>query len=198
LFDRAPILYGLEERSAARTRRIDGIDRVVTMSAEFQPTSPTPVVTAVVPLFNEQENVEELHRSLDLVLQGLNLLYEILLVDDGSKDSTPQLIDALVRRRRHVPETLAAAFAGKDLELKLVFWWGCWPVPVLKHQRSRRRSRTGENSARVYRHYLKLPPWPIPWAARLAFFIERRLALRNMFKTGTSLFAVARRAVPVG
>jgi dolichol-phosphate mannosyltransferase len=83
-------------------RRIDGIDRVVTMSAETQPTIPIPVVTVVVPLFNEQENVEELHRRLDLVLQGLNLLYEILLVDDGSKDSTPQLIDALVRRNRRI------------------------------------------------------------------------------------------------
>jgi SAM-dependent methyltransferase len=101
-------------------------------------------------------------------------------------------------RRRYVPETLAATFAGKDLELKLLFWWGSWLVPVLKRQRSRRRSRPGETSAQVYRRYLKLPPWPIPWAARLAFFIERRLAPRNMFKTGTSLFAVARRAVAAG
>jgi polyisoprenyl-phosphate glycosyltransferase len=72
------------------------------MSVEIQPTEPTPVVTVVAPLFNEQENVAELHRRLGDVLQSLGMPYEVLLIDDGSRDSTPRLIDELVHQDRHV------------------------------------------------------------------------------------------------
>ncbi len=68
------------------------------MSVEIQPTEPTPVVTVVVPLFNEQENVAELHRRLGDVLQSLGVPYEVLLIDDGSRDSTPRLIDSWCTR----------------------------------------------------------------------------------------------------
>ncbi|MGC8638717.1 MAG: class I SAM-dependent methyltransferase [Isosphaeraceae bacterium] len=96
-------------------------------------------------------------------------------------------------RRRYLPETLRAAFDGADVRLERLFWWGRWLVPAVQRQRSRPRSRPGESPARVYRHYLKLPPWPLPFVAKLAFRAERCLALRGMLKTGTSLFAVARR-----
>ena len=44
------------------------------MSALVPPTDPAPVISVVVPLFNEQENVAELHRRLDAVLQSLDLI----------------------------------------------------------------------------------------------------------------------------
>ena len=96
-------------------------------------------------------------------------------------------------RRRYLPETLHAAFAGSGLDLERTFWWGRWLVPALRRQRGRPRSRPGETPSAIYRHYLELPPWPLTWAARLAFLIERPLALRGLLSRGTSLFAVARR-----
>lgn len=51
-----------------------------------------------VPLFNEQENVPELYRRLDAALRSTGMTHEILLVDDGSRDETPRLIDDLARR----------------------------------------------------------------------------------------------------
>lgn len=72
------------------------------MIAQRPPTVRNPVVSVVVPLFNEQENVEELHRRLNLVLKEINLSYEIWLIDDGSRDRTPELIDALIARDPHV------------------------------------------------------------------------------------------------
>jgi polyisoprenyl-phosphate glycosyltransferase len=98
LYDSAAIVYSLGETSAASARRIDGSVQVMPMSAPCQQPAPTPLITVVVPLFNEQENVEALYRRLDLVLRSLDLPYEILLVDDGSHDLTPQLIDALTRK----------------------------------------------------------------------------------------------------
>jgi dolichol-phosphate mannosyltransferase len=49
----------------------------------------------VVPLYSEQENVKELHRRLSLALRAVDVPYELLLVDDGSRDQTPELIDEL-------------------------------------------------------------------------------------------------------
>jgi len=59
-------------------------------------------VSVVVPVFNEEDNVEELHRRLTAVLAGLVSSYEIVLVDDGSKDRSWQLIEALAARDAHV------------------------------------------------------------------------------------------------
>ena len=56
---------------------------------------PVPEISVVVPLYNERENVHELHRRLTAALGGLGIPYEILLVDDGSRDATPGLIDAM-------------------------------------------------------------------------------------------------------
>jgi len=96
-------------------------------------------------------------------------------------------------RRRYLPETLRAAFESSGLELEQTFWWGRWLVPALRRHRGRPRSRPGETPSEIYRRYLELPPWPLPWAARLAFLVEQPLALRGLLPTGTSLFAVARR-----
>ncbi|MFI5457926.1 MAG: class I SAM-dependent methyltransferase [Isosphaerales bacterium] len=98
-------------------------------------------------------------------------------------------------RRRYLPETLRTAMAGTGLELERVFWWGRWLVPVLRRQRARSRARAVESASQVYRRYLQLPRWPLPWVARLAFSLEEGPAMRGWLGSGTSLFAVARRAL---
>jgi polyisoprenyl-phosphate glycosyltransferase len=51
------------------------------------------VVSVVVPLYNEQDNLAELLRRLTQALQQLGLSYEILCVNDGSQDETlPSLL----------------------------------------------------------------------------------------------------------
>ena len=52
-----------------------------------------PEISVVVPLYNEEENVAELHRRLARVLDGMTIPYEILFVNDGSRDATRSLID---------------------------------------------------------------------------------------------------------
>jgi SAM-dependent methyltransferase len=96
-------------------------------------------------------------------------------------------------RRRYLPETLRAAFDGTGLRVDRVFWWGRWLVPALRRQRARPRGRAGDSPSEVYRHYLRLPPWPLTWGARMAFALEQGPTLRGRLSTGTSLFAVARR-----
>jgi hypothetical protein len=96
-------------------------------------------------------------------------------------------------RRRYLPETLRAAFAGSDLALERLLWWGQWLVPLLRRQRRRRYGIAGESPEQTYRRYLALPPWPAPLALSLGFALEQSKALAGKLHTGTSLLAIARR-----
>ena len=96
-------------------------------------------------------------------------------------------------RRRYLPTNLASAFQVANLELVQIFWWGAWMVPLLRRWRVRSRALPGETTAQTYRHYLQLPPWPVPLAMDVAYAIEQPRALAGKLHNGTSLFAVARR-----
>ncbi len=81
-------------------------------------------ISVVVPLYNEEENVEVLHSRLKEVLDSTGLEYEILYVDDGSQDMTIDLLEKIQKKdadrvivlslRRNFGQTAAFA-AGFDL-----------------------------------------------------------------------------------
>ena len=96
-------------------------------------------------------------------------------------------------RRRYLPETLLDAFTASGLVVEQTFWWGAWLVPLLKRRRKRSRSRAGDGPSQVYRRYLEIPPWPVPWLLDLAFAWEQGRAIGGNQNIGTSLFAIARR-----
>jgi len=51
--------------------------------------------SVVVPVFNEEKNIALLYTELSSVLKSFNMLYEIILVDDGSTDNSLQEIKSL-------------------------------------------------------------------------------------------------------
>jgi SAM-dependent methyltransferase len=98
-------------------------------------------------------------------------------------------------RRRYTPETLRAAFDGSGLGVERVFFWGSWLVPALRRQRRKPlRGGPSESVSQTYSRYLRLPPWPVPLVLRALFALERDRSLAGKLKTGTSLFAIARRS----
>ena len=46
------------------------------------------MLSIVIPIYNEVENVPELHAELQGVLVALGRPYEIIYVDDGSRDGS--------------------------------------------------------------------------------------------------------------
>ena len=50
-------------------------------------------ISVVVPLYNEEGNVEPLQKEIDEALRNAGLDYELILVDDGSNDATLLRID---------------------------------------------------------------------------------------------------------
>jgi dolichol-phosphate mannosyltransferase len=61
-----------------------------------------PVLSVVVPVFNEEGNLAELHRRLAAVLPSVVDSWEIVFVDDGSRDRSWQLIRDLAAADPHV------------------------------------------------------------------------------------------------
>jgi glycosyltransferase involved in cell wall biosynthesis len=57
-------------------------------------------ISAVMPAFNEQDNLERSVSRLDEVLSTVATRYEIIVVDDGSRDQTSQV---LVRMKASIP-----------------------------------------------------------------------------------------------
>lgn len=56
------------------------------------------LLSLVVPCYNEEENVEPLYRSIKGAFQSLQMDYEIICVNDGSKDRTIQELRELHRQ----------------------------------------------------------------------------------------------------
>lgn len=79
-------------------------------------------VSIVVPLYNEEESVDALHREVTVAAERLGREYELILVDDGSRDGTVDKLRAICERdprakvvcfRRNYGQT-AALQAGFD------------------------------------------------------------------------------------
>ena len=81
-----------------------------------------PEISVVIPVYNEADNVDDLHRELTAALEPMERPYEILVVDDGSTDATLERLLAIeardprlrvLRLRRNFGQT-AAFSAGFD------------------------------------------------------------------------------------
>lgn len=69
-------------------------------------------ISVVVPVFNEEGNVKELHREIYEVCTREKYNFEIIFVDDGSRDKTPELCKELyplkyIRMRKNFGQTAA-------------------------------------------------------------------------------------------
>nr|AFK79250.1 glycosyl transferase [uncultured bacterium F41-01] len=53
-------------------------------------------VSIIIPAFNEAASLVELTTHIDTVLQRLGCPYEVLIIDDGSTDDTPEILHNLI------------------------------------------------------------------------------------------------------
>lgn len=49
-----------------------------------------PYLSVIVPLYNEEGNVRELHEKIKQAVQRIGRPFEIIFIDDGSRDGTPE------------------------------------------------------------------------------------------------------------
>lgn len=79
----------------------------------------TPELSVVIPIFNESPNIDRLYAEFEAALQGWRGTYEVIAVDDGSRDDSFERLAAIhardsrwriIRFRRNFGQT--AAFAA--------------------------------------------------------------------------------------
>lgn len=65
------------------------------------------LVSIVVPVYNEEENVEALMREIHAALDRATFDFEVICVDDGSRDKSPLLLE---RMAQHDPRLVVGTF----------------------------------------------------------------------------------------
>ncbi len=78
-------------------------------------------ISVVIPLYNEDESLPELHDWIVRVMEENDFSYEILFMDDGSKDRSWSVIRELGRRNPHVRGIKFTRNYGKTAALQTGF-----------------------------------------------------------------------------
>ncbi len=74
-------------------------------------------VTIVVPVYNEEDNIAHFVQSVEKVMEALPYAYEILFIDDGSRDRSREILREMGGRDPHVQSIFLARNAGHQVAL---------------------------------------------------------------------------------
>ncbi len=70
--------------------------------ARAHPATVAPRLSVIVLVYNEVESVNPLHEELMGVLDAIDMSYEIVYIDDGSRDGSTERLGQLAARDAHV------------------------------------------------------------------------------------------------
>ena len=72
------------------------------------------MITLIVPCYNEQETLPIFYKEATAVLKNMECGYELLFVNDGSKDKTLVILKELARKDSHVVYLSFSRNFGKE------------------------------------------------------------------------------------
>jgi glycosyltransferase involved in cell wall biosynthesis len=78
-------------------------------------------ISVVIPLYNEDESLPELTQWIDRVMQANGYSYEVLLIDDGSKDKSWSVIESLSAANSNLKGVKFQRNYGKSAALYIGF-----------------------------------------------------------------------------
>ncbi len=87
-------------------------------------------ISIVIPLYNEEESLSELHSWIRSVVQKNNFKYEIIFVDDGSKDKSWNIVEELQQKDSAVKGIKFQRNYGKSAALQKGFETACGKVVI--------------------------------------------------------------------
>src|SRR5581483_933649 len=97
---------------------VAGSNAVPVQEYEKNAVAPRPKLSVCVPFYNEEESIAPLHRAVVEAVEPLNVPFEMVFVDDGSRDDTVKIATEIARRdprvrvvkfRRNYGQTAAMA-----------------------------------------------------------------------------------------
>jgi polyisoprenyl-phosphate glycosyltransferase len=96
------------------------------------PQTPAPIaLSVVVPVFNEREALPELYRRLNAVIAELRVTHELILVNDGSRDGSWDVILSLALADRRVKALSLSRNFGHQLAITAGLHAACGDAVVV-------------------------------------------------------------------
>ena len=75
------------------------------------------LISIVVPVFNEEDNIEVFYKEVCKHIEGVAYRFELIFVDDGSSDATPLIVERLTQQDERVRGLIMARNYGHQLAL---------------------------------------------------------------------------------
>jgi glycosyltransferase involved in cell wall biosynthesis len=99
------------------------MDQTVPSLAMLTPplAADAPVVSIVIPMYDEVENLRELVERVDHAMAGSGFSFELIAVDDGSSDGTAGLLEALAHDHAWLRPVILARNYGQSTALQAGF-----------------------------------------------------------------------------
>lgn len=89
-----------------------------------------PVVSLVLPAYNEGDTIEEVVERVDRVIRGTGVEYELIVVDDGSVDDTQRKAVNCANNNRHMKVIGYRKNMGKGCAIKAGFEYATGDIVV--------------------------------------------------------------------
>jgi dolichol-phosphate mannosyltransferase len=173
-----------------------------------EPPCPAPSLAVVVPVFDEADNVLPLLSEIHAALEPLGTGFEVVFVDDGSRDATPARLEAararfprlrVVRHARNCGQSTAISSGVRAARAPLVVTLDGdgqndpADIPrLLSAAESRRGGGPAPLVAGIRRH--RHDSWVRRMSSRIANAVRSRLLHDETPDTGCSLKLFAREA----
>lgn len=78
-------------------------------------------LSVIIPLFNEEQSLDELYSSIVKTISKINLKFEVIFVDDGSKDNSWEIIKNIAKKYSNVKGIKFLRNFGKSQALSAGF-----------------------------------------------------------------------------
>ena len=161
-------------------------------------------VSMVVPLRNDADIVEAFVADALAMLSGTYEHYELVLVDDGSRDETPRLVDGLLAHRRHLRLVRLSRHFGLEIAisagLDMVIGDYCVVMlpdsdPVDAVPEMIERSRRGAGIVFGVRADRGVEPWWLSLGASGFYWFCKNILDLNLPKNTTHFRVLSRQAL---
>jgi len=74
-----------------------------------------PVYSIIAPIYNEEESIDELYKRVSEVMDRTHEPWELILVNDGSQDRSPEIIRELAVKDKRVQPVMFARNFGHQI-----------------------------------------------------------------------------------
>ena len=162
--------------------------------------TPSPQISVVIPVCNEEENLEILMEELTAVLNETHRSYEVILVDDGSTDKSFQIMEKMAGRDRRVTVIRFKRNAGQSAAFDAGFRLAKGEIVVTLDSDLQNDPRDiplllekmGEYDMVCGVRTKRMDSWIRLASSKIANYVRNRLSDEEVTDTGCSLKAYRR------